>query len=175
MTPCWQKRRNAFNHDWLKNRFMPALSKWLNLLDDKIEDEEFENKFISSVFCQWQPQREEILTLAQDFELEMSPRRLFVDGPLSGCDKYTRQWLEFLTHNLWLDRYPVRRWITDATECTRKIDALYDQLREELRVCHDIRAAGNLRSLRKQFAEFRDRCQDLARAIEQFPSEVKVT
>ena len=75
-TPVWQKRRSEFNHDWLKNRFIPALAKWLNLLDDRIEDLSFEHTFVETVLPQWEDHREEALALPRDFEQEMSPRTL---------------------------------------------------------------------------------------------------
>src|ERR1051326_4473635 len=88
----WQKRRSSFNHDWLKNQFMPALAKWLNLLDNKIEDPDFERAFIASVLPKWEQHREEALRLPRDFEQEMSPRRLFECHPLAHHNVHTKQW-----------------------------------------------------------------------------------
>lgn len=175
MTPTWQKRRSAFNHDWLKNQFMPALAKFQNLLDDRIEDVAFERSFVSSVLSQWESHREEAFALPRDFEREMSPRRLFDHPPLSRCDEQTKQWLRSLVHHLWLTRYPARQWVADATACAEEADAAYNRLQEAVGGCADIQSASALRPFREQFAEFRKRCLNLGVAIGNFLSEVRTT
>jgi hypothetical protein len=165
--PGWQKRRSDFNHDWLKNRFIPALAKWLNLLDDQLEDPDFEHSFVACVLPQWEQHRDEALALPRDFESQMSPRTLL--GPRS------EGWLGTLVHLLWLSRYPVRRWAEQALAAAREVEVEFRRLRERLTSCADTRAVVALRPMRPMFASFRERCQQLARAIEAFLSEVKAT
>ena len=166
----WQKRRAQFNHDWLKNQFMPALDKWLNLLDDKIEDPNFERSFTLSVLPEWHSHRDEALAIVSDFEQQMSPQSLFEREPLSRSDEDTKKWLGELVHHLWLERYPVKEWITNASAAVENADTAYTQLQQQLQQCSNIQSAQVLRPFREQFAEFRKNCQDLARAIEQFPT-----
>lgn len=175
LTPPWQKRRSAFNHDWLKNRYMPALAKYLNLLEGRVEDEEFERSFVSNILPEWEEHRGEALALAVDFERDMSPRLLFESRPLSRCDEATRLWLGDLLHALWLRRHPVRRWVEAAEAATARADEAYTWLRDTLRDCPAPGSADATRRYLKQFAELRARCQDVANAVSKFPSEVKVS
>ena len=169
----WQKRRSDFNHDWLKNRFLPALAKWINLLDDLIEDTIAEASFVNSVLRQWEGHGKVAIALAQDFEVDMSPARLF-EGIEWLRRRGNNEWLQKLVHQLWLARYPVQEWVTDALACTERADAAYQRLQMGLLQCKETRSIVALRHLRPQFAEFRDCCHILAQAIGKFPSEVWV-
>ncbi|HEX8163570.1 MAG TPA: hypothetical protein VF538_16995 [Pyrinomonadaceae bacterium] len=170
----WQKRRSEFNHDWLKNQYLPALAKFLNLLDDLIEDREFESSFVPVTLSQWGSHREEALALASDYEQLMSPQRLFSCPPLSRRRAHDKQWLGRLVHDLWLARYPVRRWVSEALAAAESADVAYRQLQGALQSCADTQSAEALRPFRKQFLEFYERCQELGGAISKLPDEVKV-
>ena len=170
----WQKRRSAFNHDWLKNSYIVALGSFLNLLDNKIEDADLEHSFIPSILPQWEFHRAEAFALPRDFERQMSPQNLFDRIPLSRCDENAKEWLGNLIHAVWLTRYPVRCWVADVTTCAEDVDIAYDNLREALKFCSDVESALILRRYRKQFVALRERCQKLAAAIENFPNEVCV-
>ncbi len=175
LTPPWQRRRSELNHDRLKNQFLPALAKWLNLLDDRLEDPAFERSFVRSVLPQWWRLRDEAVALADSCEAEMSPRRLVEAGPLRRAAAPTRAWLGPLAHALWLARYAVRGRADAVRDRAAAAQAAYARLEEGLHEHAPRCSAAGLRPLRPRFAEFRDRCRELARAIEAFPSEVKVT
>jgi hypothetical protein len=174
-TKVWQSRRSEFNHDWLKNQYMPALAACLNLLDGRLEDRELEETFVAVVLPQWESHREEALMLARDFDLVMSPRSLFDSIPLSRCDGDTKQWLGDWVHSRWLARRPVEQWVADASEAVRLVDSAYQQLQEVLEQCDDTGSAKELRRFREQFSDLRDKCQQLADAISKFPREMVVT
>jgi len=173
LTSDWQLRRVYFNHDWLKNKYLPALEKCLNLLDARIEDPQFERTFVANLLPQWDRHYDEAVLLPKEFELSMSPRRLVnsMDFRSSGCDE---KWLEDLMHRLWLARYPVKEWVHRASKQVQEANSAYQQLQEVLAECDDVQSAEALRPFRDEFAAFRNRCQELATAIEQFPSEIKV-
>ncbi len=171
----WRERHGAFNHNWLTKQFMPALAKFMNLLDDRIEDREFERAFVPSVLPEWESHYEEALALAQDFELEMSPRKLCEHLLLSRGGEPTQQWMGDLVHSLWLTRYPVRKWIADTRVSVKEANNAYIRLQKALKSCADVQSAWALRPFREQFAEFRKHCQTLTRAIGKFPSEVRIT
>lgn len=171
---AWQRRRTAFNHDWLKNQFVPALGSYQNLLDRQLEGPEFEKDLISQILAEWKEHRQEALSLLADFEEGMSPRRLFDQPPLSRCDEDTRLWLADVIHYLWLARDPVSEWVAQATACVSNADAHFEAFSAQLRACPEFRAALAQPPYHKSFAEFRRACLDLARAIEQFPTEVRV-
>jgi hypothetical protein len=170
---AWQKRRSAFNHDWLKNHYLPALAKALNLLADFLEDPVFERAFPETVLPQWQQHRSEAAALLADFEVQMSPRRLLEAGPFAfAAPAYA--WLADLVHALWLGRQPVRRWLAAAASALAEADGAYAHLHRALADAGVDRAAA-LRRCRASLAAFRDACQRLAHAIEVFPCEVPVT
>lgn len=173
-TLSWQKRRSEFNHDWLKNQYLTALGSWLNLLDLKISDPVLESSFIKGVLPQWENRGPEALCLAASFEQEMSPRCLFNHFPLSQCDDDTKSWLGDLIHNLWLVRYKVKDLVQRVNIEAEEANKVYNHLQTVLHGCEDIQSVSALVFLREPFADFRTRCQNLAKAIEVFPTEIKV-
>jgi hypothetical protein len=175
MTPEWQKRRTAFNHDWFKSQFIPPLARFINLLDGHIEDIEFGRSFVRCILPQWEAHSQEAFALPADFECQMSPQCLFDHPPLSRCEAGLKGRLKRLVHLLWLARYPVRQWVTDATACAEEVDATYHRLQKTLQSCENLGDASALKPFREQFAEFRKQCLALAKAIEKFPGEVYVT
>lgn len=174
ITHSWQKRRSSFNHDWLKNQYMPALAKYINLLDDLIEDAEFAQSFLLQVLPEWEVRRDEAADLAESFERQMSPQTLFEGSPLCRCETCTKKWLGFLVHILWLKRYPIHAWVADAVQAIESTDAAYERLRQLLGNNEELANTEHSAALRKWFAEFRDRCQIMANALSKFPSEVRV-
>jgi hypothetical protein len=174
MSNLWQKRRSEFNHDWLKNQYMPTLATWINLLDGRIEDFEYEDTFVANALPQWELHRGEASALAEDFEQLMSPRQLFSYAPLSHCDEDTKQWLGDLTHALWLSRCPVKQLMGTTLEAIESVNEAYKQIQEALRSCPDTKSARALRVYRMQFSNLRERCQDLADAISAFPREIVI-
>lgn len=173
--PCWQSRRSRFNHDWLKNQFLPALDNFLNILDGRVEDEETEATFIASVLPIWETHRTEAHLLPADFERCMSPRTLFERPPLSRCDEETRCWLGDLIHKLWLARYMVGDLVANASARAREVDDAYIKLQQGLEECKSKLTARELRPLRPLFGQFRQACYRLALSIERFPNKVLVT
>jgi hypothetical protein len=174
MTQPWQKRRSQFNHDWLKNQYMPALAKNLNLLDDLIEDDEFAQSFVSHVLPAWEKHRGEAIDLAGTFESEMSPRALFASSPLCNCTEETKGWLGSLVHMLWLKRYPISEWVAEAAQAVEQTDAAYQRLREAFQDNHSFAGGEPSPKSKEQFVEFRRNCQLMANAISKFPGDVNV-
>jgi hypothetical protein len=174
MIPVWQKRRAAFNHDWLKNRYITNLDGWLNLLDNKFKDSDFERTFILSILPEWHQHLPECLSLIHEFSLEMSPRVLFRHPPLVRCDVATKQWLGDFLHQRWLARHPISEWTSTAHKCAQMTDKSYGEIQEQLRSCEDIHSANKLQPMRRYFVEFRERCQDLANAVEKFPRTILI-
>lgn len=175
MISAWQKQRSRFNHDWLKNQFLPALARWLNLLDDLIEDPEFERSFVPTVLPQWESQRVEAQRLANRFEEEMSPACLLDQPPLARFGEHDRAWLKRLVHNLWLQRYAVPAQVNHALAVIRDADAICVAIQQRLCSSAEPPTAARERTHLVQWREFRERCQNLAKAVEAFPNQVKVT
>lgn len=175
MISAWQKQRSRFNHDWLKNQFLPALARWLNLLDDLIEDPEFERSFIPTFLAQWESQRAEAQRLANRFEEEMSPACLLDQPPLARFGEQDKAWLKSLVHNLWLQRYAVSAQVDEALAAIRDADAVCVAIQRRLDSSAEPPTAADERAHLIQWREFRAYCQKLAKAIEAFPNQVKVT
>ena len=170
----WAKHRRTFNHDWLMNRFIPALAKYLNLLNYETEDFTFEHSFILTGLSVWESRRIEAIDLINTFEWEMSPQRLFDHLPLSEGKNSTKYWLGNLVHSLWLARYPVRQLVAETCDAIQQADNAYKRLQESLSGCADITSAHAIRPFKEQFAEFYRRCQHMASTFSRFPNEIKV-
>ena len=169
----WQKRRSEFNHDHLKNEYIPDLGAWLNLLNGKIKNPAMEESFVDSGLPVWVSFYQEASALSADFEIEMSPRTLFNDTPLSNCDEDTKAWLGTLIHQLWLERYSVRKLIVDVSRSAQITNDTYIELQDALKNCKDTKKAEALKPYKDLFSELLKNCRFLAEAIENFPSEVK--
>ena len=76
-TSAWQTRRSVLNHDRLANRFLPALHKWLRILDGAVIDAGFAESFPEKAITEWKDLRYDILDLIRSYTDEMSPRSLF--------------------------------------------------------------------------------------------------
>jgi hypothetical protein len=174
MSPSWQVRRSKFNHDWLKNRYLPAVAKWINILDGLLEDPEFERLFPTAILPQWEAQSINAVGLIDAFSREMSPGTLMNEPIFRQLPASTRSWLAPLVTELWLNRNPVVQWQENAKEALVQAGERYSILQRTLST---VREPAGLSSpeLLKQFGEFRDACQQVAKCIEAFPSDVLVT
>ncbi len=168
----WQRRRGSFNHDWLKNVYLTALGKWVNILDDVVEDGAFEVMFMLGLFEEWSTRRHDVRALLEDFESEMSPRRLLSQPPLDRCDAVTKEWLGSVVHGLWLSRVGVRELVSTARARLDAADAIFEEIHRTMPKgkC----AAADLRPLRDRFVAFAGACAELAEAISRFPSRILV-
>jgi hypothetical protein len=170
----WQRRRGRLNHDWLKNQFSPALGKWLNVIAGEVEDEGFGEHLRRSVLAEWPEKRPEIATLLDDFLYEMSPRTLFREQPLSGCDDETKKWLGELVHQRWAEASETQALLKEAVFCLEEADLAYRSLVSGglLAISHPEKAE---LELLPAAARFRKTCDALGRALSKFPSEVATT
>jgi hypothetical protein len=171
MVSQWQRRRSEFNHDWLKNRYLTAISKWMNVLDGHIEDPVFETIFLRQILPQWEDRVGNVRELIGTFEFEMSPARLLDQEPLCALSGEHKQWLADALHRLWMARRPVRQRVEEAFAAIEGADSAYRVLVQRIET--RTQAAG-LIPTRDAFAAFGARCRILARCIEVFPSTVEV-
>lgn len=170
----WQLRRNEFNHDWLKNQYLPILAKFNNLLKNELEDKKLEKVFIDTVVPQWSGIKQQAILLVEDFESHMSPKALLEEGLLSSLPNDFRIWISNLIHVLWKRRYPVHYWICNTLKCIHDLDENKDKLIKALENCPDTKSALTLRPFFSLFENFYISCHNLAQAIEQFPNKVRV-
>lgn len=166
--PPWQRDRSFASHDWLQNRFLVVLGKWENVCDGQVEDEEFERTVVERELTVWADRRSQLAQLIERFEGEMSPVQVLNDPPLSACDTDTKEWLGELIHEAWLEQVAVPALVKTATDALAGADAAFESLQ-------DLRGDG-LRGeeLGDGVHAFRKSCEQLARAISRFPSEILI-
>lgn len=168
----WQRRRSDFNHQWLKNRFLSALDAAEQVIRGRIRAAAYWQEFIKADLPEWQERREDLNLLLEDFEIEMSPRRLFDCPPLSECASPGRDVLAELMHELWLARYPIASWLKKANGAASRANIHFERLRK----IAPMDEAGKVPSeFVSEFEEFRAACRTLSKAIEKFPDRILVT
>jgi hypothetical protein len=172
MTASWQKQRSRFNHDWLKNRYLPAVAKWINILDELVEDPAFEDEFLRSILPQWEQQSRHALDLVDAFTREMSPERLMGQTIFSNFSEESRRWLGPLLHELWLSRYPVAEWQFNARDAILKSISQYSEIKMTPKPQQYTRLEKE--ETRNQFVAFQNCCHAVARSIEVFPSKLLI-
>jgi hypothetical protein len=172
MAKSWQSRRNQFSHDWLKNRYNPALVNYLRLLEGLVEDVEFEEEFLSKHFPEWEMMRLEAQDLVNTFPQEMSPLALFHVLPLIRCDDETKEWLGSMLHSLWATKYAVEDLMDKASQAILQVDICYYELKRALPDSSN-NSTEALRLLYEKFSELYSCCQQLGNMFSRFPREVK--
>ena len=172
--PPWQRRRTAFNHDWLKNQLCVTLGKAVNVLAGRINDPAFLESFPGEVLADWAAHRSEALALPASFEHDMSPRALFEVPPLNRLPASVRGWLPDVVHALWRQRYHVETMVDTALRAARSADEAFRDLAVAAEPGRLVDSGASCERRLPSTREVRARCEDLARAIERFPSGVRV-
>ena len=172
----WQNRRSAFNHDWLKNKYLNRLDGFINRLEIPDSDLLRLQRFLNDDFSEWKKQQSEIESLLETFETEMSPKSLFKKEPLNHCDNETIIWLGQLIHALWLTRYPIKEWIYAAQNAFRNVNDQYNNIVKILKSkkldCESEDYRTTLKPLIPHFLQFKKACEELSQAIGMFPHQI---
>jgi hypothetical protein len=174
----WQNRRSAFNHDWLKNKYLNRLDGFIRRLKIPDSDPVRLSRFLNDDFPEWKRRQNEIQNLFGTFEGEMSPMSLFEKEPLNRCDVETMSWLGQLIHALWLARYPIKEWVHTAWNAFCDVNDQYNNIAEVLKSkklnweSKDYRTA--LKLMIPYFLQFKKACEELSRAIAMFPHRILV-
>ncbi len=171
--PSWQRRRSEFSHDWLKNVFLPALGMWMNILDDEVEDRQFEMEFLESRFREWPGRSEDARAIVRSFEKELSPRSLVSRAPLNRLRPEHKEWLGEVIHVIWKRRCRVDELVAEATARLDVADALFELLSNE-RAKRPGATLTELGRLRGECAEFQRACVEVGPAFSRFPSTIQV-
>lgn len=169
----WQNRRGAFNHDWLRPKYLNRLDAFINRLEIPNSDIFRLFRFLNDDFPEWKKQQSKIEGLLETFEMEMSPKSLFKKEPLNHCDNETRIWLGQLIHALWLARYPVKEWIHAGQNAFRNVNDQYNNIVKILKSkkldCESEDYRTTLKPLTPDFLQFKKACEELSQAIGMFP------
>lgn len=170
----WQEKRSRFNHDWLKNQFLPAIGKWLQIVRKEVADAEFQSRFSAEILPAWEIREVLVIELLDTFEEEMSPRVWLGKPPLSRLGPATRDWLAQLVHSLWLARMPVHAWLREARKSVAEVSNTYRVLQRVMKA-GDARGAIDPPQCYEESESFRLACVQLSKALEQFPNKIEVT
>ena len=170
----WQSKRNRFNHDWLKNQYLLALSKLVNILDDRIEDADFVSEYLNSGFRIWEREFPEAILLVDQFTASMSPRVLFGQTHFS---KLANQlpFLPELTDALWRSKHQIDELVATARNAAITANKDYLLIAAVLEAESAASAmVGRHRELRDLLASFRGHCSELAEAVALLPNRILI-
>jgi len=169
----WQARRNRFNHDWLKNKFIVALEGLVNIAEGKVFADEFCRAEIDELLGQWEPEYAAAVQLIGSFESCMSPRTLFERPPLSRWPK-EKTWLPDVVNALWRVRVRAEELTGHARCQAEAANRSYEELKCLFENAAEI-ANGELSCCREPFGQFLANCNELSAAFAAFPHKIQVT
>ncbi len=158
--PAWEVRRSRINHDRLKNIYYRGINAFILRVESDDPDKTRVERFVESDFHTWTDYNPLITRLMRDYENEMSPRTFFDEPPLNRCDADTKGWLGNLVHELWIDRYNVKKTIKTAESALEAGDLLYAGLNDKLKRT-DLGNILELKKLLQDFRDFRKACGEL--------------
>lgn len=164
----WQTRRNKFNHDWLKNKFLNSFNDFIHQLQKRNPDLVRVSEFVAEDFPEWESHRRDAQWIVESFENKMSPQQLLNILSLNQCDKGTREWLGHLVHELWLSRYLVKEKLQDSQKALIEVNKMYEKLASELEQSIPI-GLTKLISLRPQFCDLKANYEVLSKTLSDLP------
>lgn len=164
----WQIRRNKFNHDWLKNKFLNSFNDFIEQLQKRDPDIERVSEFLFEDFPTWGSRQEDAQWIVQSFEEGMSPRRLLSCSPLNRCGNETREWLGDLVHELWLFRNSVKEKEKESQDALISVNELYEKIASELEQSSPI-GLTKLIALSPQFCELKGTYEALSKTLSNLP------
>jgi hypothetical protein len=172
MISQWQMTRSAFNHDWLKNRYLNNLGGFIALLESENPDMDHLEEFLALDFIQWEEKSQKVEWLIRSFETEMSPATLFNYEPLKRMEKHCHAWLKKWVHALWLSRYSLREKIDRVNRLFSNTWDHYRKIDNKLKIID--KTAANLKQMLPEFSAFRETCLSFSKSLSQLLSEVLV-
>ena len=167
----WQARRNKFNHDWLKNKFLNSLDDFIVELGESGPDIIRLSEFLERDFAAWESRQQDAQWIVQSFEDSMSPQRFMESAPLNRCDAETQTWLGKLVHELWLSRYPVKSKVQESRDALAAVNKIYEKIAFELEQAKPIELT-KLIALHSQFCELKETYQVLSKTLSALSQEV---
>lgn len=163
----WRRGRAAFCHDWLKNRFLPALRGAANCLEGKVNDPEVERLFFVEALPSWPSQRASVAGLLDEFEYAISPVATLQQWRRAMGTVESQEWASIaqVSHALWLARSDARRRLLEVSAALKASDEAFAALERV------VAAQGSRAELRGSMAALGDRLQELSRRLYALPDE----
>lgn len=164
----WETLRGRINHGWLKNQICPAIARMRSIVQGKVVDDNYSETFGAAVLSEFGEMTDEFAMLIASFEKAMSPLSLFSQEPLCNMTAAERKRLGDVLHRLWLSRYPVRQWVSDAVAALRSV--------KQAHIAITVHAAGDGWDAitGDEIDGLHLACVALGRAVEGFPHRVLV-
>ncbi|MCI5148226.1 MAG: hypothetical protein D3916_02285 [Candidatus Electrothrix sp. MAN1_4] len=160
----WEARRVAFNHDWLKTKYLRCIRTFIKRSGQVTPNQDKLNEFCREVFPQWEAQKTIVQSLLDSFAAEMSPRTLFDKPPLNQCPEDFKTTFGEVVHTLWLYRHAVPERIAAGRHALAAVDEYYSHLAPQL----SENAASDLEALRRLsplLQNYYDACEALGEAM----------
>ena len=171
-SPKWQRRRTAFNHDWLKNEYLPALQHWQRLLNAEVKSIEFERTFLHAGLPAWESMRLEADEIVASVASEMSPGD-YLRTMCPAMQGVEYDWVFSMVHEAWLRSSRVEQLASTAATRVREAGLAYQALKSALAACPRMDSIESTRSAAAHFRDFLKRAQAVASAVEQLPSRIE--
>lgn len=168
----WQTDRGQLNHNWLQNGVLVGLNHAQAIAAGSVRTPYIRQALIEDVF-RWQERREDLPSLLDRFENEMSPKVFFTQLPLSRCSDETKGWLIPLIHELWLKREKVLDKMGVAKKAYEMAEQVYTKVHAELGKLPAAPTMEDLRPFERLLRDFTSACETLSRSISALPHEIR--
>ncbi len=167
----WEARRVAFNHDWLKTKYMSSIEALMTDIEyDCVKPDDFDT-FCREEFPQWDTQRLSVNALLDTFETDMSPQRVFDEAPLNACPEELKAAWGEVVHVLWQHRYGIPARLDAGRKAVRALDEEYTRLEQQLEQQETGSEFCKLLSFLRDYA---GACTRLGEAMGDFSAEIRV-
>lgn len=127
----WRRRRSNFNHAWLKNRLIVALSRACKVLDGKIEDDAIWGD-LSALLSEWPSRQNEAKQVLDAYPQAMSPKATVTESALSNLEPQLANWLADLAHQRWAEAEKPEDNLSRALEAITDVDLKIQSLSKAL-------------------------------------------
>ena len=164
----WQLRRGRLNHQWLKNRVLPALDGTVQVLKGKVTTGTDPRTDLAEQLEDWSLRHSAFSRLLDDFPVEMSPARLVDSDLLPGLSPPVRDALPAVLDGLWRARLPIDQWLADAGDALEAAAEASRPVRRDAMIMTSEQFEAAVTALANA-------CRRLARAIERLPSRIEIT
>jgi hypothetical protein len=157
----------------MKNRYLPRLATYVNLLEGKVRDPEFVRDFDRLVLEEWRQHRDDVSVLLETFEREMAPSFLFGTAPLSASGAAYR-WVAAVADALWRTRLGTPTLLPEARRASKYAAVQFSRLAAACDAGRLPEAGASVARALDELRKFRDGCEVLGVAISALPQSIRV-
>jgi uncharacterized protein YicC (UPF0701 family) len=127
----WCRTRSDFNHGWLKNRLIVALSRARKVVEGMVLDDDIWND-LSILLAEWHVRKSEVIGVLHNYPEAASLRRM-VENELGGnIDQELANWLADLSHRRWSESENSEDRLSKALKAIAALDSQVSVVQELL-------------------------------------------